>query len=187
MLVAGRALQGAFAALLAPTALSMVVITFTEPRERAKAFGVYGAVASSGGALGLLLGGGLTQYLDWRWCLYVNVAIAVGAPDRRPVRAARPTGPGPGPSRDRRRLRRDHHGRARRGRLRLQPGRPARLDLSPRRRPLVGGVLAIGLFLLRQARIPSPLLPLRSSPTGSRAGAYVALAVPRWSGRSGCS
>jgi MFS family permease len=64
VLVAGRALQGAFAALLAPTALSMVVTTFTEPRERAKAFGVYGAVASSGGALGLLLGGGLTQYLD---------------------------------------------------------------------------------------------------------------------------
>ncbi|MEU9845332.1 MFS transporter [Actinomadura sp. NPDC048032] len=79
VLVVGRALQGAFAALLAPTALSLLAVTFTEPRERAKAFGVYGAVASSGAAVGLLLGGALTQYADWRWCLYVNVAIAAAA------------------------------------------------------------------------------------------------------------
>jgi MFS family permease len=77
MLVAGRALQGAFAALLTPTALSMVAVTFTEPRERAKAFGVYGAVASSGGAGGLLLGGALTEYLDWRWCLYLISAALI--------------------------------------------------------------------------------------------------------------
>ncbi|TVL94281.1 MFS transporter [Streptomyces sp. SAJ15] len=77
MLLAARALQGAFAALLAPTALSLLAVSFTEPRERAKAFGVFGAIAGGGGALGLVLGGALTEYLDWRWCLYVNVPIAV--------------------------------------------------------------------------------------------------------------
>jgi MFS family permease len=69
LLVARRAAQGAFAAVLTPTALSLVAVTFTDVRERAKAFGVYGAVASSGAAVGLLLGGGLTEYAGWRWCL----------------------------------------------------------------------------------------------------------------------
>jgi EmrB/QacA subfamily drug resistance transporter len=79
ILVGARALQGAFAALLAPTALSLLAITFTEPKERAKAFAVYGAIAGSGAAAGMLLGGVLTQYLSWRWCLYVNIPIAVVA------------------------------------------------------------------------------------------------------------
>src|SRR6266542_4260383 len=77
ILVAGRRVQGAFAAILVPTALSLLAVTFTQPKERARAFAVYGAVASSGGAVGLLLGGGLTEYSSWRWCMYVNVAIAV--------------------------------------------------------------------------------------------------------------
>ncbi|WP_329113132.1 MFS transporter [Streptomyces sp. NBC_01465] len=76
MLFAARALQGVFAAVLAPSALSLLTTTFTDGKERAKAFGIYGAIAGAGGALGLLLGGILTQYLDWRWCLYVNVPIA---------------------------------------------------------------------------------------------------------------
>src|SRR3954451_198547 len=76
LLVAGRAAQGAFAAVLTPTALSLIAVTFTRPRERARAFGVYGAVASSGAAIGLLLGGGLTEFAGWRWCLFVNVGIA---------------------------------------------------------------------------------------------------------------
>ncbi|WSQ06837.1 MFS transporter [Streptomyces sp. NBC_01231] len=76
MLVAGRALQGLFGALLAPAALSLLTTTFTNPKERAKAFGVYGAIAGSGAAVGLLLGGILTEYLDWRWTLYVNLFIA---------------------------------------------------------------------------------------------------------------
>src|SRR4051794_40482564 len=79
LLVAGRALQGAFAAVLAPTALSLIAVAFTTPAERARAFGVYGAVASSGGAAGLLLGGVLSEYADWRWCLWVNVAISAAA------------------------------------------------------------------------------------------------------------
>ncbi|MFJ4787735.1 MFS transporter [Streptomyces sp. NPDC088794] len=75
-LVTARALQGLFAALLAPAALSLLTTTFTRPKERAKAFGIYGAVAGSGGGIGLLLGGVLTGYLSWRWTMYVNVAIA---------------------------------------------------------------------------------------------------------------
>jgi EmrB/QacA subfamily drug resistance transporter len=81
MLVAARALQGAFGAILAPSALGTLVSTFREPRERGRAFGVFGSVAAGGGAVGLILGGVLTQYLSWRWTLYVNLvfaAIAVG-------------------------------------------------------------------------------------------------------------
>ena len=76
MLVTARALQGAFGALLAPAALSILNTTFTDARERARAFSVYGAIAGAGGAVGLLLGGLLTDALDWRWTLYVNVLIA---------------------------------------------------------------------------------------------------------------
>ena len=79
VLVGARALQGVFGALLAPGALSLLTTTFTEPEERAKAFGVFGAVAVGGAAIGLLLGGILTEYLSWRWCLYVNLIIAVPA------------------------------------------------------------------------------------------------------------
>ena len=77
LLFAARGLQGAFAALLAPAALSLITVTFHEPKERARAFGVYGAIAGGGAALGLLLGGVLTEYLSWRWCLLVNVPIAI--------------------------------------------------------------------------------------------------------------
>ncbi|MFY9888074.1 MAG: MFS transporter [Streptosporangiaceae bacterium] len=96
MLVAARALQGAFGAVLAPSALGTLVSTFREPRERGRAFGVFGSVAAGGGAVGLILGGLLTQYVSWRWTLYVNLvfaAIAVagalawirpGRPDVRP-------------------------------------------------------------------------------------------------------
>src|SRR5689334_13364959 len=95
VLVTARALQGAFGAVLAPSALGTLVSTFTDPGERGTAFGVFGSVAAGGSAVGLVLGGVLTQYLSWRWCLYVNLlfaAIAVagalayirgGRPDRK--------------------------------------------------------------------------------------------------------
>src|SRR6476659_1828003 len=76
MLVTARACQGAFAAVLVPSALSLLTTTFTEPKDRGKAFGVYGAIAAAGGAVGLLLGGALTEYLSWRWTLYVNLIFA---------------------------------------------------------------------------------------------------------------
>ncbi|GAA2635320.1 MFS transporter [Streptomyces axinellae] len=77
MLVIARAVQGMFGAVLAPSALSLLTTTFIDPRERSRAFGVFGAIAGSGGAIGLLLGGILTEHLDWRWTLYVNDVIAV--------------------------------------------------------------------------------------------------------------
>jgi EmrB/QacA subfamily drug resistance transporter len=76
MLFGARALQGAFAALMAPAALSLLTTTFTEPRERARAFGVYGAISGGGAALGLVLGGLLTEYASWRWTLLINVPVA---------------------------------------------------------------------------------------------------------------
>src|ERR1700730_630403 len=75
-LVTARALQGAFGAVLAPSALGTLVSTFNDPRERGRAFGVFGSVAAGGSAIGLILGGVLTQYLSWRWCLYVNLVFA---------------------------------------------------------------------------------------------------------------
>ncbi|MDN5917535.1 MAG: MFS transporter [Pseudonocardia sp.] len=79
VLVAARALQGVFGALLAPAALSLLTTTFPNGRDRATAFGVFSAVAGSGAAIGLLLGGALTEFVDWRWCMYVNAVFAVAA------------------------------------------------------------------------------------------------------------
>src|SRR3977135_1309571 len=96
MLVAARTLQGVFGAILPPSALGPLVSPFRDPRERGRAFGVFGSVAGGGGAVGLILGGVLTQYVSWRWTLYVNLffaAIAVAGalvymrsnrPDNRP-------------------------------------------------------------------------------------------------------
>jgi EmrB/QacA subfamily drug resistance transporter len=165
MLVGARALQGAFAALLAPTALSTLALMFSEPHERARAFGIYGAIAASGGAIGLLLGGLLTQYLSWRWCLYINVPIALLAalgarmflPDTR-----RPGSAGSRSSAERL----DGLG------LVLSSGglvavvygcgQAARLGWgAPPVLLLFGvGALALGLFVWHEARTEAPLLPL---------------------------
>jgi EmrB/QacA subfamily drug resistance transporter len=77
MLLGARALQGAFGALLAPAALSLLAVTFTEAKERAQAFGIFGAIAGAGGAVGLILGGVLTQYANWRWALFINIFFAI--------------------------------------------------------------------------------------------------------------
>ncbi|MEU9335085.1 MFS transporter [Streptomyces sp. NPDC048290] len=79
MMFGARALQGVFGALLAPAALSLLAVMFTDARERAKAFGIYGAIAGGGGAVGLILGGFLTEYLDWRWTFFVNIPFAIAA------------------------------------------------------------------------------------------------------------
>ncbi|WP_181795449.1 MFS transporter [Streptomyces sp. WELS2] len=79
LMFGARALQGVFGALLAPAALSLLAVMFTDARERAKAFGIYGAIAGGGGAVGLILGGFLTEYLNWRWTFFVNVPFAVVA------------------------------------------------------------------------------------------------------------
>lgn len=77
MMLGARALQGVFGALLAPAALSLLAVTFTDAKERAKAFGIYGAIAGGGGAVGLILGGFLTEYLNWRWTFFVNIPFAI--------------------------------------------------------------------------------------------------------------
>jgi EmrB/QacA subfamily drug resistance transporter len=175
VLVAGRALQGAFAAVLTPTALSLVATTFTDGRERAKAFGVYGAVASSGAAVGLLLGGVLTEYTGWRWCLFVNVLVALGA-----WFAGRAFLP-----------RDDGHPQAR---LDIISGVLVTAGLAaivlgasqaaahgwgsaPVLAPVGLGVALVVAFLIRQRRVQSPLLPLWVLADRSRAGAYLAVAV----------
>ena len=76
MLVTARAVQGVFGAMLAPAALSLLTTTFTDSKERGRAFGIYGAIGGGGAAIGLLLGGALTEYLSWRWCMYINVGFA---------------------------------------------------------------------------------------------------------------
>ena len=97
MLVTARAVQGVFAALLAPAILAQLTTTFTEPQERSKAFGIFGAIAGAGASVGLLLGGVLTEYASWRWTLYVNLFVAVvtftGAlPAAAAATSARPSG-----------------------------------------------------------------------------------------------
>ncbi|MDO8309096.1 MAG: MFS transporter [Actinomycetota bacterium] len=77
LLFAARGLQGVFAALLAPAALSLISVTFTDSKERAKAFGVYGALSGGGAAIGLVVGGILTQYASWHWTMLINVPIAL--------------------------------------------------------------------------------------------------------------
>ncbi|MEJ7708225.1 MAG: MFS transporter [Nocardioidaceae bacterium] len=92
LLFAARGLQGAFAALLAPAALSLITVMFTLPKERARAFGVFGAISGGGAAIGLIVGGVLTEYASWRWCLGVNVPIALGAARRGGTGRAREQG-----------------------------------------------------------------------------------------------
>jgi len=76
-LIVARAAQGVGGAILAPTALSILAQTFTEGKERNRAFGVYSAVSAGGGAIGLLIGGVITNYFSWRWIMFVNVPIGL--------------------------------------------------------------------------------------------------------------
>ncbi len=175
LLLTGRALQGVFAAVLTPTALSLIALTFTEPHERAKAFGVYGAVASSGAAVGLMAGGLLTQYAGWRWCLYVNVVVALlaGLAGRAVL-----TGPGGRP---------ESHSDLPSGILvtlglgAVVLGCAQAADRSWTSPvvlgPAVAGLALVAAFLHRQRRSAQPLLPSWILADRSRAGAYLAAAM----------
>jgi EmrB/QacA subfamily drug resistance transporter len=173
MLLIARAVQGGFGAMLAPAALSTLTITFTNPAERGKAFGVFGAIAGAGGAIGLLLGGVLTEYLSWRWCLYVNVAFAVIA-----VTAAA------------RLLGRDHPDTDTRldplGTFFVVAGLVcvvygfSEADTKSWTAPLtigllVAGVVLLVLFVLTERRVAHPLLPLRIILNRFRGGSYLAV------------
>jgi EmrB/QacA subfamily drug resistance transporter len=175
LLVAARALQGVFGALLAPAALSLLTTTFPEGRDRARAFGVFATLAGSGAAIGLLLGGALTQYADWRWCMYVNVVFAavalVGAVTLLPTHRS---------------------------------GQRPHLDLGGTVTAsgglfcivfgfgtaetdgwtswvvyafLAGGVVLLGAFVAIQRRVAAPLLPLRVLLDRHRGGSFLTILV----------
>ncbi|HTU05384.1 MAG TPA: MFS transporter [Trebonia sp.] len=175
LLVTARALQGAFGAILTPAALGTLLTTFTDPRERQRALGVYSSVAGAGGGVGLLLGGFLTQDLSWRWTLYVNLLFAalavagaaafirVSAPPRRPqvdITGAVLGGGGVflivfGFSR----AEADGWGAA---------GTVG---------SLAGGVVLLIAFVLAERRVRQPLLPLRIIANRARGGAYLAVGL----------
>jgi EmrB/QacA subfamily drug resistance transporter len=175
VLVAARSLQGAFAALLAPTALSVLTVMFTEPAERAKAFAIFGAIAGSGAAAGMLLGGALTQYLSWRWCLYVNIPIALVAAAGILASSSHE----------------QEEGRERRGRfdvagaVLVTTGLTALVYACSRAVSdgwasttvlglLGASVVLLAFFVWREAVASEPLLPLRILLDSNRGGAYLA-------------
>jgi MFS family permease len=163
-----------FGALLAPAALSLLTTTFTNPEERGKAFGIYGAIAGGGGALGLLLGGILTEYLSWRWCLWVNLILAVPAAIAAIAMLV-------------------HH---RRGEAHLDlPGTItsvlgllalvygfSRADADGWASPTVMGCLAAAvvllvLFVIIELKVSHPLLPMRVVLDRNRGGSYLGLTL----------
>ena len=157
MLIAARAVQGLGAALLSPAALSLVTVMFSEGAERNKALGVWGAVAGSGGAAGVLLGGLLTEYAGWEWVLFVNVPIGIAAALLAPAPAAREPQHRRAPLRHRRRGLRDRRPVA----ARVHAGRRQRrgLALGPDARPRRGRAGAARRLLRRRARSKAPLVP----------------------------
>ena len=175
LLVGARALQGVFAAMLAPAALSLLATTFTDPAERGKAFGIYAGIAGAGGAIGLLLGGALTEVLDWRWCLYVSIAFAVPAAiagTRLLHHIAAPARP-----------RLDLPGAltASSGLFVLVFGL-ARAESDGWRDPitvglLIGSAVLLGAFVALQCRVAQPLLPLRVVADRDRGGSFLAIAT----------
>lgn len=174
-LIVARALQGGFGALLAPAALAALSTTFTVPKERSRAFAIYGAVGSSGIVIGLLLGGALTQWASWRWCLYINVVLSlislVGAAividKERITRATRFDALG------------SLLGSL--GLVAIVYGLGHAVTRSWADiftiMPLVAGVLIAGLFVWWQNHSRAPLLPLRLLLNRVRAGSLIALFI----------
>ena len=175
LLVVARAGQGVFGALLAPSLLSLLSATFIDAKERARAFAVFSAIAGGGGAMGLILGGMLTEWLSWRWCLYVNLVLAVPA-----LAAAYKLIPGGRPAQPPKLdlmgtvtvttglfslvygfARAETHGWASAGTVAW----------------LVAGVAALITFVVVEARVQHPLLPLRIVRDRTRAGSYLSLMI----------
>jgi EmrB/QacA subfamily drug resistance transporter len=175
MLVAARAGQGVFGALLAPAALSLLATTFTDPKERAKAFGIFGAIAGGGGALGLLLGGVLTEWATWRWSLYVNLIFAGFAFVAGFVLLAkhkvitRPKLDIPGTVTVSAALFAIVYGFAHAE----SDGWVNTVTLAF----LIVGVALLGVFVALQKRVAHPLLPLRIILDRTRAGSFIAVFI----------
>ncbi|MCW2541477.1 MAG: transporter [Frankiales bacterium] len=175
VLVAARTLQGVAGAMLAPAALSTLVTTFRNPRDRGRAFGVFGSVAVGGGAVGLILGGVLTEYLSWRWAMYVNVVFAAAAAagawvymtNERPAVRARIDVVGAA--------------LASTGLFALVFGfshaESAGWSATTTIGSLAVGVLLLAAFVMAEKRVAVPLLPLRVVADRSRATAYAAMGI----------
>ncbi len=176
MLVAARALQGAFGAMLAPSALGLLTVTFQGSADRPKAFGIFSAIAAGGASVGLLLGGVLTQAISWRWCLYVNLVIAVPTAIvafRLLVNERQPTRPPHRSARHRAGLRRPVRARVRvlqrRDALVVEPGHDRR---ARGQRPCCSAPSS------RSSGASSiPLLPLHIVWDRARGGAYATIAL----------
>lgn len=173
MLLATRGVQGCFAALLAPTILSLLTNTFPDPRERGKAFAVFGAVAGGGSAIGLTLGGVLTSYVSWHWIFYVNVPIAIAVLVGAALAITDIS--------ERRRSRFDLAGA-----VTVTAGLAALVygfseavtagwDAAPTLGLIIGGVVLLGVFATIQWRASSPLLPLRLVANRGRGAAYLTI------------
>ncbi|TXH43540.1 MAG: MFS transporter [Actinobacteria bacterium] len=177
MLIGARVVQGVYAALLTPAALALLTVTFVDPRERAKAFAVYGAIAGGGMAVGLILGGLLTQYVSWRWTLGINVplsavAILMGVKFLRESRAEGERRYDiPGVVMSAIGLGMLVYGFTIAG----EEGRgwtaPLTLTLT------IGGFLVLVVFVLWERRSSHPLLPMRVFMDRSRGGSYLALVL----------
>lgn len=173
MLLTSRALQGVFGALLTPSVLATLAAAFPTPAERGKAFGIYGTVMGSSSGVGVVLGGLLTEYLDWRWCMFVNLPIAIAA-GAGVLYAVRPVPRTAG-------VRVDIVGAllATTGMMALvfgfaraeSDGWGAAITIVS----LVAGVLVLAAFVWAQTRIAGPLLPLRVILDRRRAGSYLSV------------
>lgn len=182
LLLGGRIAQGLFAAALAPAALSLVSVTFANnPSERGRAFAVFGAVSGMGGAIGLTLGGVLTDELSWRWCLYINVAIAAVALVGAVAFVRDPGASGPDAKEGRR-------GVDLPGAVLVVAGLAGVVfglgnsavdgwEDAATWVPLVVGIALVVSFVFREARTAHPLLPLSVVLDRNRGAAFVAIAI----------
>jgi EmrB/QacA subfamily drug resistance transporter len=176
VLVTARAVQGAAGAMLAPAALSLLSTTFTQAKERATAFAVFGGISGSGAAIGMLLGGVLTQFLNWRFTLFVNVVISAVALAGAVILIPRQQKAGPRPSLDLP------------GTLLVCAGLFglvygfANVESHPWSAPstwgfLAGGAVLLAAFAWWQTRAPHPLLPLRVILDRTRGGSNLAIFI----------
>ncbi|MFE6665766.1 MFS transporter [Streptomyces sp. NPDC057697] len=176
MLFGSRALQGVFGALLAPAALSLLAVMFTDAKERAKAFGIYGAIAGGGGAVGLILGGFLTQTLNWRWTFFVNIPFAIIAAAGAYFVIREPAG-----SRNRASLDIPGVVLSALGLVSLVYGFTRAESAGWSDGLTIGMFVASAVlllsFALTESRVKSPLLPLRVVLDRNRGGVYLSLGL----------
>ncbi len=165
-------MQGVGAAIAAPSTLALLTTTFREGHERTRAIAYYSAVAGGGGSVGLVLGGMLTDWLSWRWGLFINVPVGLAVILARAALPARDRAPH-GPLRPRRR--RHLHARHDRARLRLRARRLRRLGaIAGTLASFAAGVALLAAFVLTETRAEQPITPLHLFADRERSGAYVA-------------